>query len=352
MPSAVLAHAHRVARSTWTHRSAPYLANSGNTADSDALYAIFFGGNDIRDALVAFGAAFQQALATTGNPATAFLAGQTAAGIILTESVTAIADQIAILASLGAQHILVPNAPNVGLAPAVTALGPDTANLGMQLSILFNQGLEAALSGLEMASPVNITRLNVFGYMTAAINMPEAFGFDNVVDACITPEVKKGAICKKPKGYFFWDGIHPTKTVHKQIAKAAEELLTGAVPPAGDSGSIQGSAVVVQGPVPNLKITAPYSSLSVNVSHTLTISNPIAEPAETLWASVAPPAGDSGSIQGSAVFAQGRDPVQVVAAPAAGEGASFTIIAPSNRAVTPVSGHDTHGFELPFESPH
>jgi len=198
-----------------------YLANTGGTVDSDALYAVFFGGNDIRDALVAFNIAFTQTLSTSGDPAAALAAGQIAAGSILTEAVTAIADNIIILGSLGVQHLLVPNAPNLGLVPAVTGQGPAVAGLATQLSHGFNQALENALAAIEFAIPtVHITRFDTFSFMTARIADPGSSGFKNVVDACITPEVKKGAICKKPKEYFFWDGIHPTKVVHKLIAEA------------------------------------------------------------------------------------------------------------------------------------
>ncbi len=58
----------------------------------------------------------------------------------------------------------------------------------------------------------------------------------------------------------------------------------------------------------------------------------------------------------AAIIGEGRDPTEEATAPAAGEtggneGVDFTVIEPSHRAVTPTSGHDTHGFELPFGIP-
>lgn len=203
---------------------AQYLANAGGIADSDALYSLYFGGNDVRDALVAFNVALQQTLFSGGTLPEALAAGQAAAGAILADAVTAIADNIIALSSAGAQHFLIPNAANLGIVPAVTALGADAASLATQLSFGFNLALENALSGIELALPVNITRFDVFSLMTGMAANPEAFGLANVVDACLTPEVNVDAVCGTPDDYFFWDGIHPTRVVHRVLA---EQALSG-----------------------------------------------------------------------------------------------------------------------------
>ena len=52
-----------------------------------------------------------------------------------------------------------------------------------------------------------------------------AFGFSNVTESCITPEVIRRAICSKPDEYLFWDGIHPTRIAHAILARRAEEIL-------------------------------------------------------------------------------------------------------------------------------
>jgi len=68
----------------------------------------------------------------------------------------------------------------------------------------------------------------------------------------------------------------------------------------------------------------------------------------------APALSDPAEIQ--AAILAGRDPSQEATAPGAGEPGSSeggvpVILSPSGRAVTPDSGHDTHGFELPFTIP-
>ena len=198
-----------------------YLENTGGSADSEALYTIFFGGNDVRDALVAFNVAFQQTLLSGGTLPEALAAGQTAAEAILADAVTTIADNIIALGVQGARNFLVPNVPNLGVVPAISELGSDAATLATQLSFGFNLALENALSSIEMALPVNITRFDVFALISGVVAMPDAFGLTNATDACLTPKVKKHAVCKHPDDYLFWDGIHPTRVGHNLLAEAA-----------------------------------------------------------------------------------------------------------------------------------
>ncbi len=202
-----------------------YFADTGGSVDSEALYTVFIGGNDVRDALSAFNVALQQTLIAGGTLPEALAAGQAAAEVVLTDAVTTIADNIIALASQGARNFLVPNAPNIGLVPAITDLGPDVATLATQLSFSFNSAVENTLSDIELALPVNINRLDVFTFISSVVATPEAFDIDNAVDACITPEVKKGAVCKHPENYLFWDGVHPTRTGHNLLAEQALSIL-------------------------------------------------------------------------------------------------------------------------------
>ncbi|MGB5441566.1 MAG: retention module-containing protein, partial [Gammaproteobacteria bacterium] len=68
------------------------------------------------------------------------------------------------------------------------------------------------------------------------------------------------------------------------------------------------------------------------------------------------PAAITEAAQIATIIQEGRDPTEEAAAPAAGEttgneGSDFIVIEPSHRAVTPTSGHDTHGFDLSFGLP-
>jgi outer membrane lipase/esterase len=104
-----------------------YLAT--HTVSANALYVIAGGGNDARAALAAIAAC-----PACAGPTVAQTAAQYAA------NVGAIVDA---LQAGGAQHIIVWNTPNLGLAPAVTAAG--ATGLGTVLAASMNAALAARL---------------------------------------------------------------------------------------------------------------------------------------------------------------------------------------------------------------
>jgi len=187
-----------------------YLGNQGGVADPDALYVLFIGGNDLRDALVALGS----------DPG-----GATSIGI-LSDTVKAVADNIVTLAASGAQNILVFNGPDLSLVPAVRLQGPAAQGGALFLSGQYNLGLGAALDSLKALFPsLNLIRFDLFALFNQVVMQPDTFGLHNVVETCITPGVVVGAVCKHPKRYLFWDGIHPTRQGHRVIANAVEALF-------------------------------------------------------------------------------------------------------------------------------
>ena len=129
------------------------------------------------------------------------------------------------LAAAGASRFLVPNSPDIGLVPAVTAAGPQAAFLATTLSAKFNSALALALGALGAIPGIDITGMDVFGLMNAMVADPAAAGFSNVTDACVTPGVTSGAFCKRPGDYLFWDGIHPTRSGHHLFAVEALRVL-------------------------------------------------------------------------------------------------------------------------------
>ncbi len=114
----------------------------------------------------------------------------------------------------GAQHIIVWNTPNLGLAPAVAASG--ATGLGTFLASSMNDALAARLAG-----ELGVATFDIFGLGTAIALNPGAYGFANVTDAC-------GAIAAADcSTYAYWDGIHPTAADHAVIADA---FVAAAVP--------------------------------------------------------------------------------------------------------------------------
>lgn len=190
-----------------------FLADHGNVAPADPLYVIEMGGNDIRDAMVAFVA--------VGGGANGILAAEA----VIRDAVTAMGIHLFTLHGAGARKFLVWKIPNVGLTPAIRGLGPDAAGLADALSRGFNNGVEAAvLANLEPLPDVQLFRLNVYDKLATIVDKPEEFGLSNVHEPCITP-LSAPYHCQNFDEYLFWDGIHPTKATHAIIAHEAAATL-------------------------------------------------------------------------------------------------------------------------------
>ena len=182
-----------------------FLAQSGGAAPADALYVIEMGGNDLRDALVAF---------TSGG-----------AGPILQDAIGSIAQAVFTLHAAGARNFLVWRAPNVGLTPAIRSLGPNAIALGTGLTQSFNAGLDFVVANVLSPLPgAHIARLDAFRLLTDLVNDGPRYGLTNVTSACITPSVAPFS-CSSPDEYLFWDGIHPSAAVHAMIAQEAASVL-------------------------------------------------------------------------------------------------------------------------------
>lgn len=180
----------------------------GGAAD-DALYVVFIGANDVRDAL--------SALAVDPTGATSFG--------ILNAALTAVRDNLTVLASQGARHFLIGNVPNLALLPAVRLQGPAAQGAAQALVAAFNNGLTATLNGLQVVLPVSFARLDVFATLNRVVADPAAAGLTNVQDPCITPDTKIRPFCERPDDYLFWDGIHPTRAGHAILAQDARAAL-------------------------------------------------------------------------------------------------------------------------------
>jgi phospholipase/lecithinase/hemolysin len=178
-------------------------------APADALYIVFVGGNDLRDAL--------QALATDPT-------GATSAGIVQS-ALASVRTELLTLYAAGARHFFVPNAPDISLTPAVRQLGPAAQGAARQFGQFYNGGLELTLQGLEAALGVDIVRLDVFGFLNEVVASPASFGFTDVVDTCIRVNTVVQPFCPNPGKFLFWDGIHPTAAGHHQLAVRADAAL-------------------------------------------------------------------------------------------------------------------------------
>ncbi len=175
-----------------------FLGATGGVAPSSALYVVEGGGNDARQVFAT--------AAGGGNPAPLIANYAANVGSILTE-----------LEAAGARDILLSDVPDIGVVPAITALGHPASTLASSLAGQMNIALSAELMSLPPSPGVDIHFLDLYGLLDALIQDPAAFGFTNVTTACAADP----ACIANPTGTFFWDGLHPTTAGATLIADAA-----------------------------------------------------------------------------------------------------------------------------------
>jgi phospholipase/lecithinase/hemolysin len=180
-------------------------------ADPNALYVVFSGSNDITDIV-----------ARRLDPATTI--AKTVAGVI---------NAVEAFKAAGAQTILVPNLPNLGVVPRVTQLGPRVAALATSLITQYNAALSEALSGV---TGVRIVQFDMFDFLDNVVADPTAYGFTNSTAACYSGFVTfdpNATVCNDPNDYVFWDVEHPTTAFHTLLGNAMFEAV---VPEPGSLG--------------------------------------------------------------------------------------------------------------------
>ena len=160
---------------------------TGGAADSNALYMVWGGANDLRDGLS--------------------LGTQAAIQASITAAISNLVTIVSTLHAEGAHNFLLPNLPDLGITPeGLASGGAATASF---VSGLFNQNLAAAYGSL--AASWTDEHFYLFDAMTAQHNLVSGSpgnGFSNVTQACITT-----AGCN-PAQFLYWDSIHPTAAAH------------------------------------------------------------------------------------------------------------------------------------------
>jgi outer membrane lipase/esterase len=188
-----------------------YIA-SGHTVDPNALYTVWSGANDL--------------FAVQANPsqASAIIGGAVAAQVGVVGALT----------QAGAQYVLVPTVPDVGLTPDARAGGA----LGMAQGTALAQAYNDALFGTLASSGLRVIPLDTFHFLQEVVADPAAFGLSNVTDkACLTQPAPAGGsslFCSPasylPGGatsYLFADGVHPSTAAHKAVADFAISTIEG-----------------------------------------------------------------------------------------------------------------------------
>ncbi|WP_449468465.1 autotransporter outer membrane beta-barrel domain-containing protein [Stenotrophomonas humi] len=186
-------------------QAAGYLAANGGKADANALYTVWGGPND----LFAAQAAPAQAQAIIG---------------------AAVTDQITLVGGLkaaGAEYVLVPNLPDIGLTPMARAGGEQGMAQGTAIAKLYN---DALYGGLKQAG-IEFIPLDTFTILQEIVATPGAYGFTNVSGMACTSA--SSLTCNpltlvEPNAnntYVFADGVHPTTAAHQILGEYAISVL-------------------------------------------------------------------------------------------------------------------------------
>ena len=193
-----------------------YLAS--HTADANALYILWGGGNDLFDDHSA------QSVIDTANRV---------GGLIVR------------LANRGARNFLVPNVPPLGAVP--NSFGDPTRVLALDYaSAIYRDHLNSVIASTksELAGSgitIQVYTFDVWLDVIRVLGQPAHYNFVNTIDSA------QGASGVNPDQYLFWDDIHPTTAGHHELANEANRLLSGQIALLGKAANISTRGMVGTG---------------------------------------------------------------------------------------------------------
>lgn len=145
---------------------------------------------------------------------------------LVTAGITDIVTMVTRLYAIGARHVVVVNAPNIGLTPLVQAAGAAAVGGATQLSGGFAQNLAATLAAQRAGWPgLNLYQLDLFTLSNQITANPAGFGLTNVTQPCFSVAGTTVNVCAQPDSYLYWDSFHPTRAANAQIAQRINALL-------------------------------------------------------------------------------------------------------------------------------
>jgi phospholipase/lecithinase/hemolysin len=176
-----------------------------HSAPKDALYIIFIGGNDVKDAL------------------------DTPGKSVIKNAVQAVDDNIRALIVAGAKAILVVNVPDLGLTPRERDRGKKVAKQASHLTNEFNDKLLAHLNNIEKALHVDIISFDLYQLSHIVTDNSIGMGYTNSTQACFdsTNFVYVNGCHSRAsfEDYFYFDDFHPTEATHKRIGRALYSVV-------------------------------------------------------------------------------------------------------------------------------
>lgn len=200
-----------------------FLATRVGPAPSDALYVLFIGGNDLRDARNAIDFDSEDTVVAAAS--------------------SAVETAIDNLITAGARDILLINFPSVGAIPETRTIAAVTNNPELiEVARKLSQNYQKQLRKIARAankSPKNpiiagsdgeirVIEFDLYKFFHKLIAEPARFGFANATDACINAalgEFNVGCDLTNINDFVFLDSIHPTAKVHALVADAIYDAI-------------------------------------------------------------------------------------------------------------------------------
>ncbi|GAA3933834.1 autotransporter domain-containing protein [Luteimonas lutimaris] len=190
-----------------------YLAANGGRADPNALYTVWGGANDV--------------FAVVSDPSQA--------QAIIGGAVTAQISIVGTLQAAGAQYVLVPNLPDIGVTPSFRAGGAAAMGQGTALATAYNDALFGGLA----SNGLRVIPVDTFHFLQEVVADPGQYGFANVTTAGCgmqpAPAGDSSLFCNPGSyvdpsvqtSYLFADGVHPSAAAQEAISQLALGMLEG-----------------------------------------------------------------------------------------------------------------------------
>lgn len=121
---------------------------------------------------------------------------------------------VLVLYAIGARNFLVPNMPDLSLAPFALALPAVQRAELHALSAGYNAGLASMLDMFALFPGNRVVRYDAFAFLNGVTADPAAYGLTNVTNPCFDPAF---GMCGVPDEYLYWDAAHPTTRAHQLL---------------------------------------------------------------------------------------------------------------------------------------
>ncbi|MDJ0658340.1 MAG: PEP-CTERM sorting domain-containing protein [Crocosphaera sp.] len=145
----------------------------------------------------------------------------------------------------GGRRFLVANSPDLSQEPGIPDNEAFVNNLVANIN-QFNSSLDSSLKGLAQSlNQINITSLDLYGFLNEVRDNPEEFGYTNIDQACFDEVNLTICSLQQQNEYFYWDNLHWTSKTHELIGEFALQNLQQTHEPVPEPLTILGAGTAV-----------------------------------------------------------------------------------------------------------